>query len=105
AHPRLLDALAVVRRVPRLADQRAQLEALDEDSALVVHRERGRADHALAAARRQPPRGGVEQRPRDVLAVLELQKAEPAPALTVVVVVGVVDVRADASHHATVARR
>ncbi len=50
--PVLLHQALVVGRVPRLEDHRAQLEALDQDAALVVHREVRGPDHALAAALR-----------------------------------------------------
>ena len=54
--------LLVVGRVPRLQDHRAQVEALDQHAALVVHREVRGPDHPLAAALAQPRLGGVEQR-------------------------------------------
>ncbi len=103
--PACLEQLAVVGRVPGLSDHRAQLIALDQHAALVVHGEARRADHALLAALAQPGRGGVEQRLEHLLVVLELEEAEPAPVLALVLVEGVVDLRADAPDDATVAPR
>ena len=40
-----------------------------------------RADHAVAAALAQPARRGVEQRVDDLLIILEVEKAEEAPAV------------------------
>ncbi len=91
--------------MPWLADHRAQLEALDQHAALVVHGEVRRTDHALASAPAQPRRGGVEQRLGDLGVVLELEEAEPAPTAVVLVVEGVVDLRGDAPDHTAVAAR
>ena len=60
-------------------------------------------DHPLHAARAQPRLGGVEQRLQHLLVVLELEEAEPAPVLLLVVVEGVVDLGGDPSHDAPVA--
>ena len=100
---RLLHALAleqplVVGRLPRFTDQRALVEPLDEDPALVVEGEVGRADHALAALGAKPLLGRAEQRVRCLGVVLELEEAEPAPLRLVEVVVGMVDMRAYAAH-------
>ncbi len=102
-HAGLLHALLVVGRVPGLLDHGAQVEALDQHAALFVHREVGGTDHALYAAPAQPGLGGPEQRPQDLLVVLELQEAEPAPVLLLVVVEGVVHLGGDAAHDAPVA--
>ena len=71
AHPGVLHALAVVGRMPGLADHRAKVVALDQHAALFVHGEVRRADHALATALgeplpRPPPaaRRGPPGRPR-----------------------------------------
>ena len=76
----------VVGRVPGLADHRLALESLDQDAALVVHREVHRADHAVAATLAEPGRRGVEERPRHLGVVLELEEAEHAPGVVVEVV-------------------
>ena len=67
--------------MPGLADHRLALEALDQDAALVVHREVDRADHAVAAALAQPGLGRVEQRVEHLLVVLALEEAEHAPGV------------------------
>jgi hypothetical protein len=103
AHPRLLHALLVVGRVPGLLDHRPQLEALDQDAALFVHRKVGRAHHPLHAPRAQPRLGGREQRVEDLLIVLELQEPVPAPALLLVVVERVIDLGGDPPHDPPVA--
>ena len=104
AHPRLLQQPLVVGRVPRLVDHRAHVEALDQDAALVVHREVGGPDHLLAAALPQPRLCGVEQCLEDLAVLLELQEAEPAPLGVVLGVEGVVDLRGDPADHAPARR-
>jgi hypothetical protein len=52
-------------------------------------------DHALAAALSQPGLRGAQQCLGDLLVVLELEEAKPAPALAPVLVEGVVDLSAD----------
>src|SRR3954469_19237392 len=99
----LLAAPLIVGRVPRHLDQRRALEALDQDSALVVHREVHRADHAVAAARLQPLLGGGQQRRQDLGVVLELEEAEHPPARVVVGVEEVVELGADPPDDAPVA--
>ena len=96
---RLLEAgalaqLAVVGRVPGLADHRRALVALDQHAALVVHREVHRAHHAVAAALAQPARGGVEQRRERLRVLLQLEEPEHAPGVVVELVEGDVDLRA-----------
>ena len=54
SRPVRLEQLLVVGRVPGLEDHRRLVEALDQDPALVVHREVHRAEHPLAAALAQP---------------------------------------------------
>ena len=89
--------------MPRLADHRLELEALDQHAALVVHREVHRADHPVAPALAQPAGGRVEQRPHHLDVVLQLEEAEHAPGVPLVLVEGAVDLGADAAHHAPVA--
>ncbi len=91
--------------MPRLADHRGDLETLDQDAALVVHREVGGANHALAALGAQPCGDGVEQRDEHLGVLLELEEAKPPPAGVVLVVEGVVDLGADAPDDAPVAAR
>ena len=81
----------------------SRVEALDQHPALVVHREVHRADHAVAAALAQPGLGRVEQRRGHLRVVLELEEAEQAPVVVLVVVEGAVDLGADPADHAAVA--
>ena len=86
-----LAAGLVVGRVPRLADERLALEALDQHAGLVVDLEAHRPHHAVTAARAAPRLGRGQQRVDDLLVVLELQEAEHAPAAAVELVEGEVD--------------
>ncbi len=81
----------------------AQVEPLDQDATLVVHGKARGPHHALLAACAHPSLGGAEECVQDLLVVLELEKAEPAPVLLLVLVERVVDLGADASHHTSVA--
>src|SRR4051794_29837173 len=99
-HAGLLQPAGVVRRMPRLLDERLALEALDEHARLVVHREVHRADHAVARAPPQPRRGRLEQGGEDRRVVLELEEAEHAPRVVVGGVERVVDLGADPPHDA-----
>ena len=103
--PALLAQPLVVRRVPRLADHRLAVESLDQHAALVVHREVHRADHPVAAALAEPVRRRVEQGPRRLRVVLQLEEAEHPPGVVVEVVERGVDLGADPAHHAAVAAR
>ena len=89
--------------MPVLADQRLELEALDQDPALLVQAEVHRSQHLLAAARSQPRFGDTEQRPQDLRVVLELEEAEHPRARAVEPVVGEVDLGGDPADHAAVA--
>ena len=90
--------------MPGLPDHRLEVEALDQHAGLVVHREVHRPDHAVAAALAQPaPRRRRAARAQDLRVLLELEEAEHAPRVVVVVVEGAVDLGADPAHHAAVA--
>ena len=101
--PGLLAARRVVGRVPGLLDHRLAVVALDEHAVLVVDAEVHRPDHQVAAALAQPALRRREQRRQDLGVVLELEEAEHPPAVVLVGVEGVVDLRADAPDHAPVA--
>ena len=87
--------------MPRLANQGLELETLDQDPALVVQREVHRAEHLLAAARRQPRLARPEQSLEQLLIVLELEEAEHARVAFVEAVVRVVDLGAGAADNAS----
>ena len=101
--PGLLAARRVIGRVPGLLDHRLAVVALDEHAVLVVDAEVHRPDHQVAAALAQPALRRREQRRQDLRVVLELQEAEHPPAVVLIGVEGVVDLRADAPDHAPVA--
>ena len=84
--------------MPALADQRFELEALDQDPALVVQREVHRPDHLGASARPQPGLGRAQQRVEHLRVLLELEEAEHPGAAAVEAVVGEVDLGADPAH-------
>ena len=89
--------------MPALPHQRFELEALDQDPALVVQGEVHRPQHLVAPARHQPRFRRPEERPQDLRVVLELDEAEhPGPG-AVELVVGEVDLRRDPADHAPVA--
>ena len=94
-HPGAVHQLAVVRRVPGLEDHRRLVVALDEDPALVVHREVHRAEDALTTAGADPIRGRVEQRVRGLGVVRHLEEAEEPVRAALVFVPAAVDVRRD----------
>ena len=79
------------------------LEALDEHTAFVVHREVHRAHHPLAPALAQPARRGIEQSAERLAVLLDLEKAEHPPGVVVKGVEVRIDVRADAPHDAVLA--
>ncbi len=101
--PAALAQLAVVGRVPGLADHRVALEALDHDAALVVHREVHRADHPVALALAVPALGGASSAPAASWSFSHSKKPHMPQRGAVELVVGVVDVGADASDDAAVA--
>ena len=67
----------VVRRVPRLADHRLELEALDQHAALLVD-DRSRTDRSCGRGRcaLQPGAAASSSASSDLLVVLELEEAE-----------------------------
>ena len=89
--------------MPVLEDLRAELEALDEQAALVVGREVERADHVVAAALAQPGEGGVDQRRGDLGVVLALEEAELPPVVVLDLVEALVDLGGDPADDAAVA--
>ena len=91
--------------MPRLLDHRLELEALDQHTGLVVHLEIHRSDHPCSPSLLQPSGGRVQQCPDDLLVVLELEEPEHSPAARVVLAEGVVDLRRDSPHGATVTAR
>src|SRR3954470_977916 len=99
-HPGLLEAPGVVRRVPRLLDQRLALEAVDQDAGLVVHREVHGAHHAVAPAGRVPGGRRVEQRGEHLGVVLELEEGEHPPRVVMGGVERVVELGRDPAHDA-----
>src|SRR5262245_58649237 len=101
--PGRLAQLLVVGRVPRLPHHRLAVVALDQNAALVVHREVHRPEHPVAPAVAQPAGRRVQECLERLLVALDLEEAEhPRPAL-VEVVEGVVDLGARAADDAAVA--
>ncbi|TMK82904.1 MAG: hypothetical protein E6G57_16640 [Actinobacteria bacterium] len=73
------------------------LEAVDQESALVVGGERRRAHALLDAHGVGPPPGGVEQDPGRLGVVEGLEEPDPRPRLVLELVELVVDARPDAT--------
>ena len=97
-HAQPLEQLPVVRRVPRLEDQRLELVALDQHAALVVGGEVHRAEHPIPAPGAHPLCRGLDQSAPDLGVVDRLEEPEHAVIAALELGPALVDLGGDPAH-------